>query len=146
MKAKKKKPSISKLRKKADKLWSEKVKALQGYKCAVTGTSREEEILNSHHIEARTNLALRWDVINGICLSCGTHTFRKDSAHKSTIWFYEWLLKNRPKVIQYIRKHRQDEVKISAEYMEEIIRKLSQPITKEELDIIFSKPPDLFRL
>lgn len=137
-----KKPSLSKLRKIADKLWSVKVKEIQGYKCAVTGLSNDEEILNSHHIEARSNLALRWDVINGICLSCGTHTFRKDSAHKSTVWFYEWLLENRPGVINHIRKHRQDEVKITVNYLNEIIEKLSQPPTQEEL-LIVSKPLDL---
>jgi len=122
------KPTISSLRRKADKLWSKKVKEVYGYKCAVTGKTNEEEILNSHHIEDRTNLALRWDLRNGICLSNGSHTFRKDSAHKSPIWFYEWLKENQPTTIEYIRQHRQDQVKNSVEHMQEIIAKLSEPI------------------
>jgi hypothetical protein len=132
-----KKPSISTLRRKADKLWSAKVKEINGYKCAITGTDESREMLNSHHIEDKTNLALRWDVINGICLSVGTHKFRKDSAHKSTVWFYEWLLENRPKVIEYVKAHRNDNIKNTVEHMQEVIGKLSQPPTDEEKSVIF---------
>lgn len=135
---KKKKPKISTLRNKADKLWSEKVKAIHQYKCAILGTSNDEEILNSHHIEDKTNLALRWDVINGICLSAGSHKFRKNSAHKSTVWFYEWLLQNRPHVIEYVRQHRLDEIKNTPDHMQQIIEQLSKPPSQEELDFIFS--------
>ena len=55
---------------KLDKLWSEKIKIIWGYKCARCGRT---EYLNSHHIIGKSNFNTRWDLNNGICLCSGCH-------------------------------------------------------------------------
>jgi hypothetical protein len=130
----KKLPKLTTLKNKALRLWTEKVLEIHGGKCAVCGGT---ETLNCHHIEDKCNYALRWDVINGICLCAGCHNFRKDSAHRSVVFFYEWLSCHRPRVIEYIRQHRHDELKHSnREVMNDIIEKLSRPVEAEVLGML----------
>ena len=80
---------ITKFRKgTTDALWSDVIKLLAKEKCEYCGKT---EHLNSHHIFSRSNLAVRWDVDNGICLCVGHHIFGNFSAHKAPIDFIEWL-------------------------------------------------------
>ncbi len=85
---KKAKTTRRKLRDQLDKLWAILVKQRAGWKCEKSG---ETTYLNSHHIFSRSNLSVRWDLDNGICLTAGWHLLKKESIHKSPIEFIEWL-------------------------------------------------------
>ena len=85
---KKAKTTRRKLRDQLDKLWAEIVKQRAGYKCEYC---RKTTYLNTHHIFSRSNLSVRWDLDNGICLCSGHHTLSNDSAHKSPVEFVEWI-------------------------------------------------------
>ena len=76
----------------ADKLWSDLVKLIAGGRCEYCGKA---EYPNSHHVFSRSNLNLRWDTDNGVCLCVGHHVFGNLSAHKSPIEFLEWLKEKR---------------------------------------------------
>lgn len=80
---------------KLDKAWSKLVKLRAGMQCEYCGKSSP---LNSHHIFSRSKRSTRWDVLNGVCLCVGHHTFRSDfSAHKTMIEFIDWLTNKRGK-------------------------------------------------
>ena len=134
---KKKLPSILKLKKLADKIWSSKVDAIWGSKCAVCGAT---DNLNSHHIEPRTaNAAIRWEQFNGIRLCVTHHKYGKDAAHKSCIFFYEFLFQNAPSLIETIRPLRSFEIsaqKINREQITLIISYLWSDLTKEDEKIL----------
>ena len=89
---KKAKTERKKLRDQLDKLWAILVKLQVGGKCERCGST---EHLNSHHIFSRSNLSVRWDLDNGVCLCVGHHTFGRWSAHKAPIWFIEWIKEKR---------------------------------------------------
>jgi len=79
----------SKVKKTLDREWSEAIKELAGRKCEYCGKT---EYLNSHHIFSRSNMKLRFDINNGICLCSGHHTLKSDfSAHKTPADFIEWI-------------------------------------------------------
>ena len=132
-KRKKKLPSIPTLKRKALRLWALKVKEVHGGRCVICGST---ETLNSHHIEDKTNYALRFDLVNGICLCAGCHNFRKNSAHRSAVFFYEWLAKNRPAVIDYVREHRGDTIDFTRDRMNSIIEELSGPARPEVIELL----------
>lgn len=77
-----------KLKDQLDKLWAILVKQRAGYKC-----ERSEKIayLNSHHVFSKSNLSVRWDLDNGVCLNAGWHTLQTNSAHKNPIEFINWI-------------------------------------------------------
>ncbi len=52
--------------------------------------------INVHHLVPKNFEKWELDVENGISLCPTHHTLGKHSAHKNPIWFYEWMLKNRP--------------------------------------------------
>ena len=85
---KKKKPDRKRLKKQLDELWAELVKKRAGYKCERSGKTG---YLNSHHVFSRSNLSVRWNLDNGVCLNAGRHTLQTDSAHKNPIEFIEWI-------------------------------------------------------
>ncbi len=75
--------------KKLDDAWSELVKLEAGMECEVCG---KKDRLNSHHIYSRSKRSVRWDVLNGVCLCVGCHTFNSNfSAHKTPTEFTYWL-------------------------------------------------------
>ena len=75
---------------KLDTAWSELVKLRAGMKCEIPLCYKP--VLNSHHIYSRSKRSTRWDVLNGICLCVGHHTFSSTfSAHKTVLEFVEWL-------------------------------------------------------
>ena len=83
-----KKQSISKIKAKADKLWSQLIR-MDG-SCEICGTS---ENLNAHHIISRAKLHTRYMKENGICLCVGHHMFNKDiSAHGNSVAFVKWFV------------------------------------------------------
>lgn len=107
------------LRKKLDKAWS-RIQLSKG-KCEVCG---QIETLNSHHIEGRRNLAMRWDPRNGVCLCSGCHTFRTNSAHQSPLWFHTWLEENRKEDIEHIEANRNQIVKWTIPALQEHLEEL----------------------
>jgi len=133
-KAKKKKlPSVPRLKRKALQLWYKAVKDMHGHVCAVCGS--KHPMLNAHHIESKTNSSLKFDLVNGVALCPGCHAFGHNAAHR-TIFFYEWLAKNRPKVIEYIRTKRDEVVDQDRECMEKIIKELCLPPSDEILTVM----------
>ena len=59
------KPSKAEL----DKLWAEIIKKRAGYKSELSGKGKKEGIeIAAHHIYGKSNLRLRYDLQNGICL------------------------------------------------------------------------------
>lgn len=75
---------------KLDDAWSKLVKLRAGMKCEVPNCNKP--VLNSHHIYSRSKKSTRWDVMNGICLCVGHHTFSSTfSAHKTPLEFIRWL-------------------------------------------------------
>ncbi len=85
----KKQNSKTYITKKLDIEWSKEVKELAGNKCEYCGKT---EHLNSHHIFSKSNMTVRHDVDNGVCLCAGHHVFKSDfSAHKTPTEFVEWI-------------------------------------------------------
>ena len=129
-----KKPNVPKMKRKAFKLWSEKVRNAYNNKCAICGS---EKMINAHHIESRKSASLRFSVEQGVALCPLHHKFdSKNSAHNGAIWFYQWLLKNRPLTIEFILSHRDDPIDETPAYMLSVLDKLAKPITQEELRIM----------
>jgi hypothetical protein len=146
-KKKPKLPSVASLRRKAMKLWTDKVKDIQGRVCAICGSKDGADNgkggrswINAHHIEDRTNYALRWDVLNGIAVCPSHHEFGKDSFHRSPVWSLAWLKEHRPRVIDHVMATRTAKPQTADEYdrdaMMGIIAGLSMPATDEELSIL----------
>lgn len=77
-----------KIKNKLDTLWSKIVKLRAGNKCEYCS---KKEGLNSHHIFSRSNMCVRWDLENGVCLCVSHHVFGNMSAHKAPLEFAEWL-------------------------------------------------------
>ena len=62
------KPTIKQL----DDLWRDVVKARACYKSEYRPA---EGYLCAHHIDGKPNHRLRWELKNGICLTCGQHNY-----------------------------------------------------------------------
>lgn len=152
--------SVASLRRKAMKLWTEKVKDIQGRVCAICGSKDGAEngntrkdgkpgksFINSHHIEDRTNYSLRWDLLNGIALCPSCHEFSKNSAHRAPVWFIDWLVANRPRVVEYVRTNRASRPQTADGYKREdmmaIIAGLSKTVTDEELSVLNLPKPSV---
>jgi len=107
-----------------DKLWSEAVKVKAKYKCEFCGKVKG---LNSHHIFSRSNMCVRFDIENGVCLCVSHHVFGNMSAHKSPLEFAEWLKGKRGKKwYNNLRKRASEICKFTKKDEEEIKRKLEK--------------------
>ncbi len=71
--------------KKLDKAFSEKVRAIGV--CARCRKGAEQITLQCAHLIGRRNMAVRWDLDNGIPLCYACHMFW---AHKEPIWFNDF--------------------------------------------------------
>ena len=127
------------------RLWVEKVRILHGDKCAICGREYGDVdaagktcFLNAHHIDSRnTNPRLRWDALNGILLCPKHHKFSKNSAHKGSIWFISWLMKNRWNQYVYIMTHRDEIIDIDdRDTLAGIEERLKAPPTEAELNVV----------
>lgn len=79
-------------KKTVDYKWSLVIREMAGNSCEYCGST---EGLSAHHIIARSNHAVRWDLDNGICLCNTHHTFSSDfSAHLNPLEFGSWLLEH----------------------------------------------------
>jgi len=79
-----------KLENKLDKMCSEKVKELAGWRCEKCG--RENCKLDWHHIFKRSKRSTRWDLGNGLCLCFVCHRLGAHSPDWGIIReFDKWL-------------------------------------------------------
>ena len=119
MKIEMKKPKKTKLQKskadpnsrywrnKADKLWSELVRARDGDKCAICGA---EKNVQAHHLVDRVIKILRHRLENGISLCPGCHKFnRRLSAHRGVVPFVVRLQLQEPLKFDWVMDHWLDE-------------------------------------
>jgi len=72
---------------KADRLWSEIIKARDGYRCRRCGRSHRGRGLQAAHIFTRARRSTRWELLNGVCLCTGCHMW----AHRHPLEFHEWV-------------------------------------------------------
>lgn len=88
----------SEAKKALERLWiATRLKALErdDNKCVICGSTNRT---NVHHIlEKKHYTEYKYDIDNLICLCPLHHAYGKLSAHKNGIWFFHWLLNNRPK-------------------------------------------------
>ena len=76
------------------KLWGIAVRKDWYNRCAICGT---KENLDSHHIIPKDfkNSALKFELLNGICLCKSHHKFsRANSPHKNSLVFSDWFRTN----------------------------------------------------
>jgi hypothetical protein len=98
-----KRPKLARVRRLTLAAWSRAVRARAGNKCECCGrvdglpNAKGNPVrLNAHHIEDKANQTLRFDIDNGISLCPLCHKFGFNSAHRSPIWFMEWLKEHLP--------------------------------------------------
>lgn len=93
---------LKKERNRLHKEWRIKVLERDGHKCVLCGDIKR---VNVHHIISRSVKSLSIDEKNGICVCALHHIFdRKISAHKGSLMFITWLIKNRRKQYNYLIK------------------------------------------
>ena len=82
-------------RSKATAAWSHLVHKMYTGGCAVKGCKSPHT--QAHHILAKKFYPhLRFHIHNGIPLCISHHKFGKQSAHKNSVWFGNWLQKTHP--------------------------------------------------
>lgn len=98
---------VVELRKQCDNLWYEIIKKRAGYKSELSGQHGKQiggdSILNAHHIMAKPNFRLRYELQNGICLTQGEHKWGVHNPNKAEEY--------RDKIIAYIGQERWDFLK-----------------------------------
>ena len=111
------------IKKKLDKLWSELIKKRAKEMCEMCGKST---MLNSHHIISRSNLNLRWDLHNGVCLCVSCHSLSNHSAHKDPLGFAEWVRQHRPDDYNYLMVKRNERFDKDYERIERELKKWNE--------------------
>lgn len=147
--ARKKLESLAKIRRRLMRLWTAKVHALHGGRCAICGkvhgvvdpATGRPSYMNAHHIEPRATCArLRYDVMNGILLCPSCHKFGRNSAHKGAVWFVTWLQNHRMAQYEYVLKNRDEVVNINdREYLARVESSLNAEATPEEKELFTYK-------
>jgi len=90
-------------RRKADRLWSERVRERDGGKCVICGESKN---VQTHHLIDRSVKHLRHRLENGVTLCPRCHKFdRRISAHRGAIPFSERLRDERPEQFKWVMDH-----------------------------------------
>jgi len=118
---KRKKPKKKTLKRKMDILWSEIIRS-KG-RCEICGKT---DNLQAHHVIGRINLALRWDIKNGVCLCSSCHTFGKTSSHNNPVFFLDWFKTHRPQDYEYLLKKKNETKTFHLSDYEEIYEILSK--------------------
>lgn|SRR5512135_709457 len=86
--------------KQADKAWGKVIRSVGA--CQKCG---KRETLQAAHIISRKHFALRWDLLNGLCLCYGCHFH---FAHKEPLLFTEWIKEYYPNRYKYLMIHKGD--------------------------------------
>jgi len=81
--------------KKLDDIWRVLVKKDANYRCEISGQTKDQCQLHSHHFIGRANRATRWYLPNGVCLSASCHKLSLWSAHENPEWFRAQMLDRR---------------------------------------------------
>ena len=115
-----KKKTKSQLKKQADKLFSEIIRKKGA--CQMCGKTSN---LQAAHIVTRSNLHLRYDFNNALCLCSGCHLFKW---HKEPLWAVMWFQNVYPKEYKYLMKEK-DKVAVYMDY-EAIIKSLRSKATR----------------
>ena len=144
----KKLQKVSKIKRRLLRLWSQTVHEDHQGRCAICGLktgdivdSKVQKIV-AHHIEDKTNYALRFSRKNGILTCVWHHKFGKDSAHRSPVFFIEWMKKIRPQQLAYIQEHRNDKIDTdNRDVLTQLEADLKKPLSQE--DLIFFNIADL---
>ena len=71
--------------KRCDKLWAEVVKKRAGYKSEYSGKAYDKEngvYLAAHHLIYKHNYRMRFEILNGFCLTIGEHKFIAHHPHR----------------------------------------------------------------
>jgi hypothetical protein len=110
--------------KQLDLLWSQAVKIKAGYKCEISGLTKHQCKLNSHHIVGKRNFTLRWDLRNGLCVSSKKHTLDRQSLHQDPEWARQWLLEHRPSDFEYLEATKNMIVKRNTQDRKQIAKDL----------------------
>jgi len=115
------------IEKKLDDAWSTLVKLEAGGKCEYCGSASP---LNSHHVYSRSKLSTRWEIVNGVCLCVGHHTFSSGfSAHKTPTEFTEWIKEKRGDAwYSELRLKAHQTVKLHKHEKEELLKSLKEKI------------------
>jgi len=136
---KKKIQKVSKIKRRLLHLWSQTVHRDHQSRCAICGLKTGDIVdgkvqkIDAHHIEDKTNYALRFNRKNGILLCVWHHKFGKDSAHRSPTFFIEWMKKVRPQQLTYIQEHRNDEIdNDNKDILAQIESDLKKPLSQED--------------
>ncbi len=61
--------------KRLDTLWAKLIKKRAGYTSEVSGACGMNVILEAHHIHGKANLALRYSLLSGICITNIEHNY-----------------------------------------------------------------------
>lgn len=101
---KQRKTSKSALKRKADKLFGEKIRS-KGF-CELAGKDKINcgGSLQTMHILGRSNFNLRWDEINAICGCAGHHRWYTSNPFD----FYQVMQANFPERMEYLSEHRNE--------------------------------------
>lgn len=103
-------------KRKADTLMSKFIRNLDH--CERDG---EIKNLQAAHIYSRSNLRLRYEIANILCLCSRCHFW----AHKNPVLFTEWLQIDYPERLEYLRQHKDEIKKMTIDDYKEVIRKLN---------------------
>lgn len=98
------KPSRKTLKRKADKLFSEKVREVGMCELAGLDDIKCGGNLQCMHIIGRSNYNLRWDSYNAICGCSGHHRYYTSHPFE----FYELIQKHWPEQYKYLLKNKND--------------------------------------
>lgn len=98
---KKKKPKITTVKNRCDRLWSQVVRA-GGY-CEKCGKTADEAQLHPHHVYGRGDHRLRWEPRNGCRLCAHCHRWW---AHAYPLEFALWFSIQRPEDTKFLQSER----------------------------------------
>ncbi len=119
------KGSIKYYKKKADKLFSEIIRSRKWCEAPHAGGKKCSSLLDCAHVIPRTNLTLRWDLKNGLCLCRAHHLYWQ---HKDPIAFTNWFAKKYPDRRRYLLKKRYTLTKRTLEDYKNLVKVLQKQL------------------
>lgn len=92
--------------------------------------------MNSHHIEGKATLKLRYSLLNSACLCCHCHTFGYKDATKLCAHKHPQAFKEHMKILlgddwEELQRIKRDNTKMTTEELEDLVEKYKLLITKE---------------